>query len=433
MPVEVIFPRVDMEMTSGRIAQWHAKDGDTVAEGAPLFEIETDKAAMEIDAPASGTLRLQPLAPDATIPVGAAVAWIVAPGETWSPPSAPPTETRPRAEAPATAPAPAAAPASAPVATETKLLRATPLARREAAQCGLDLAAIVGSGPRGRVRHADVLEALAGRAAAAPPAPSPPTVPLRHGVGLHLERFGPAKGVPVVLLHGFGADLSNWRAVWRLLEAGRPVVAVDLPGHGRSAPAGVRHAELVDAVVAALRQEGIERFHLVGHSLGGAVALGIADMLPGLVRSLGLLAPVGFGPEIDAGFLAGFLAAERAESLLPWLHRLVADPALISDGFLRATLRAQTEPGRRDYQRTLVASLFPDGTQALALRGILDGLAVPAKVIWGQADAIIPARHARGLPPHVAVHLAPGVGHLPHLEAPALVARLIGELAAAGQ
>ena len=426
MPVEVIFPRVDMEMTSGRIAQWHAQDGATVAAGAPLFEIETDKAAMEIEAPASGTLRIQPHEAGATIPVGAPVAWIVAPGETWTPAPVAPT-------APPVAPAGnkvAPAPSPSPVAADARLLRATPLARREAAQHGLDLAAIAGSGPRGRVRHSDVLEALAERA---PPPPAPPTIPTGRADGLHLERFGPAQGVPVVLLHGFGAELSNWQPVWRLMEAARPVVAVDLPGHGRSPAGGVRLAELVDAVVAALRQAGIERFHLVGHSLGGAVALGIADMLPGLVRSLGLLAPAGFGPEIDAAFLAGFVAAERAESLRPWLHRLVADPALITDGFLRATLRAQAAPGRRDYQRALADSLFPDGTQALALRGLLDGLAVPAKVIWGQADAITPARHARGLPAHVAVHLAPGTGHLPHLEAPALVARLLGELAAAGQ
>ncbi len=426
MPVEVIFPRVDMEMTAGRIAQWHAEDGETVAAGAPLFEIETDKAAMEIEAPASGTLRRRALTEGATIPVGAPVAWIVGPGESWTGALATPL--------PAQAPAPVreATPAIAPVtAAPDALTRATPLARREAARHGLDLPAIRGSGPRGRVRHADVQAALADGAAPAPTPPQP-AVP-QVGGGLHLERFGPALGMPVVLLHGFGADLSNWRAVWRELEAARPVIAVDLPGHGRSAPAGTRHAELIEAVVAALLQAGVERFHLLGHSLGGAIALGVADMLPGVVRSLGLIAPAGFGPEINAAFLAGFVAAERAESLRPWLHRLVADPAVVTEGFVAVTLRTQAEPGRRAYQRALLASLFPDGTQVLALRGLLDGLAVPVKVIWGQADAIIPARQARGLPPHVALHLLPGIGHLPHLEAPGLIARLAGELAAAGQ
>ena len=79
MPIEVILPKVDMDMATGKIAKWHVKDGDAVRKGALLFEIETDKAAMEIDAPGDGIIRNITAAEGAVIPVGQTVA--LTPGE----------------------------------------------------------------------------------------------------------------------------------------------------------------------------------------------------------------------------------------------------------------------------------------------------------------------------------------------------------------
>src|SRR5688500_4402422 len=84
MAVEVILPKVDMEMESGQISRWYAKDGDAVTKGQVLFEIETDKAAMEVDAPSSGILRNVTAAEGTTVPVGQAVAWIFAEGEAYT-------------------------------------------------------------------------------------------------------------------------------------------------------------------------------------------------------------------------------------------------------------------------------------------------------------------------------------------------------------
>ena len=81
MPVEVILPKVDMDMATGRISRWYVEDGAAVKKGDVLFEIETDKAAMEIDAPASGTIRDITGKEGVDIPVGEAVAWIYAEGE----------------------------------------------------------------------------------------------------------------------------------------------------------------------------------------------------------------------------------------------------------------------------------------------------------------------------------------------------------------
>jgi len=81
MAVEVILPKVDMDMETGKILRWYKQAGDVVSKGEPLFEMETDKAAMEVDAPASGILDDVNAPEGEDIPVGQAVAWIYAEGE----------------------------------------------------------------------------------------------------------------------------------------------------------------------------------------------------------------------------------------------------------------------------------------------------------------------------------------------------------------
>ena len=87
MAVEIVMPRVDMDMSSGRMGRWHAAEGAHVVKGATLFEIETDKAAMEVDAPASGVLKFVAASEGDVLPVGACIGWIVADGETFVPPA----------------------------------------------------------------------------------------------------------------------------------------------------------------------------------------------------------------------------------------------------------------------------------------------------------------------------------------------------------
>ena len=89
MAVEIVMPRVDMDMSSGRMGRWHAAEGAHVVKGATLFEIETDKAAMEVDAPASGVLKFVAASEGDVLPVGACIGWIVAEGENFVPPQRP--------------------------------------------------------------------------------------------------------------------------------------------------------------------------------------------------------------------------------------------------------------------------------------------------------------------------------------------------------
>ena len=163
MATEVILPKVDMDMSTGTIAVWHVKDGDTVKKGQPLFDIETDKAAMEIESPAEGVIRIGNAPVKAVVPIGTVVALVYGASEEAKPFTG--GVAAPAAAAPAVVdvakPAAAQPAAAAPATDANGKVRATPLARRLAKQQGIALAALSGSGPRGRIVSADIATAKA--------------------------------------------------------------------------------------------------------------------------------------------------------------------------------------------------------------------------------------------------------------------------------
>ncbi|MGL5448509.1 MAG: dihydrolipoamide acetyltransferase family protein [Rhabdaerophilum sp.] len=162
MPVEVILPKVDMDMETGTIEAWKVVEGEAVTEGQLIFEIGTSKAVMEVEAPASGIIRRISAKQGETVAVGASVAWIYGVNEA--------IEAKPLAIGQVTSlPKAAANDAVAPSASHTlptayeQGIRATPLARRIAREAGISLADVRGSGPRGRIGEADIRAHLAGR------------------------------------------------------------------------------------------------------------------------------------------------------------------------------------------------------------------------------------------------------------------------------
>ncbi len=145
--IEVIMPKVDMAMTEGTIALWRYRAGEIVRAGEPLFDITTDKADVEVEAPASGTLWDVRAVAGQTILIGQPVAFILAPGEQ------PPTDAE-RTQLPIShLPSPISH-------LPSSKLRATPLARKLCRERGLDLRQIQGSGPSGRIGRQDVLAFL---------------------------------------------------------------------------------------------------------------------------------------------------------------------------------------------------------------------------------------------------------------------------------
>ncbi len=429
MAVEIVMPRVDMDMSSGRMGPWHAAEGAHVVKGATLFEIETDKAAMEVDAPASGVLKFVAASEGDVLPVGACLGWIVADGEDFVPsePSPQPSPEgregalpmRSDPQGPRDSPSRDARAIGRPVPMDKDARpRATPAARRVARERGVRLDDVSGSGPHGRVQLRDL-------------GPRGPFA--RSASSIHRLWLQRAAGAPIVFLHGFGADLNGWRAVQRLLPKSRPALAIDLPGHGLS-PLGenANFSALVEAARAVMIEEGVREAHLVGHSLGAAVATQVAHEPQVTALSLMLIAPAGLGEETNGAFFAGFLQADTEAALTPWLHMLVVDPATLGGALARTTLRQRRERPLAAEQRRLAEAILAGGRQGFQVRDLLAAPRAPTKIVFGIEDRITPAHHADGLSGLIALHRFPGVGHMPHLEARREVAALIEELAGAG-
>ncbi len=203
MPTNILMPALSPTMEKGNLAKWLKKEGDTIKSGDIIAEIETDKATMEVEAVDEGVLA-KIVVPEGTadVAVNEVIGVIAGEGEDAKSVSAPAKGDAPKAEAPKAEPAkaeaaPAAAPAkaaeapatSAPAKSDGSRAFASPLARRIAKDAGLDLNAIKGSGPHGRIVEKDVEAAKAGggakaapaAAAAATPAAKPAAAPLASG------------------------------------------------------------------------------------------------------------------------------------------------------------------------------------------------------------------------------------------------------------
>ncbi len=196
MSINILMPALSPTMTEGKLAKWHVKVGDEVKSGQVICEIETDKATMEVEAVDEGKVGEIVVDEGAEgVKVNAVIAILLEEGETevakGAAPAAAPAAAS--AAAPAAAPAPAAVPAPAPapaVSSGGARIFASPLAKRIAAEKGLNLAGIKGSGPNGRIVKADVENAKPGAAPAAAPAPRPATAP------------APSAGQPVFVAPG---------------------------------------------------------------------------------------------------------------------------------------------------------------------------------------------------------------------------------------
>ncbi len=189
MAISVVMPALEMAQENGKLLAWRKKEGESVAKGEPLLEIETDKAVVEIEAPGDGILAGVTAEVGAVIPVGETIAWLVAPGE------------KPPAKAVTAAPAArgtSAAQAAAATPTQTRsaavagvAAQISPKARRLAKELGVEIAGIQGTGPDGTITSEDVqaaANAKSGGAPAASAAATAATEPLSQLARLMAER-----------------------------------------------------------------------------------------------------------------------------------------------------------------------------------------------------------------------------------------------------
>lgn len=418
---DIVVPATGGEyMDAVVVVEWRTQPQETVSEGQVVAIVETAKTTIEIEAPAAGTLIELLAQPGEEVDVGSALARMQLKGAST-------TADMPVEQAEAAADAQPATQsetsASADTVSAARMtgdggrIIASPAARKQAQALGISLVSLQASSPSGRIKLRDL---------------PVHDVSLEYTADsdLYIERRGSGNGTPLIFIHGYGADLLGWTPLVGKLSANTPICLLELPGHGRSsaiAPGSDVHA-MVNQVAATLKRAGIETGHLIGHSLGGAVAIALAANTGFQAASLCLIAPAGLGPDVNGEFLAGIARANSTDSLHPWLRQLTSNGRLVDRTFAEMAMKQRSDPQLRHRQLEMASTLFPDGTQATDLRAALHTLQVPCRIIWGRDDAIIPWRHAWEAGWRAGVHLMPAVGHLPHIEAPAEVACILADL-----
>lgn len=250
-------------------------------------------------------------------------------------------------------------------------------------------------------------------------------------VTLRVVRGG--RGIPVIMLHGYGESLMSWRGVFDRVAAVADAIALDLPGFGLSdkPSTGYHNDRMAAAVLGAMDSLGLPEAVLVGHSMGGAVALSIALRAPQRVRGLVLLAPA-----VSASGWTLPIPSDSARTS-DWLRRAVAgyetmrprftgphDPSWLAETDSALSYTPAADPA---YVVALQAVLREFDFDYLS-RSQAAGLRIPTLLIWGEFDPTVPPAVGRALAatiPAARLEILRRRLHRPHVEQPADIANLI--------
>ncbi|HKE78488.1 MAG TPA: acetoin dehydrogenase dihydrolipoyllysine-residue acetyltransferase subunit [Solirubrobacteraceae bacterium] len=355
-------PKWGLSMTEGRLLEWLVDEGDEVAVGDEVAEVETDKLNGPVESPVAGILRRRVAALGETIPVGGLLGVI---------------------------------------------------ADRDANDADID--AFV----------ADFQASFVPGESEEDAGPQPETVDVAAGT-LRYLRQGEGGDAVVLLHGFGGDLNNWLFAAPPLAEGHTVYAVELPGHGGSSKDVGPGDLDfLVGAVTEFLDALDLDRVHLVGHSLGGLVAASVALRDPGRARSLTLVDSAGLGEEINGEYLRGFVDAGTRRELKPALELLYADPGQVTRQLVDDVLKYKRIDGVDVALRSIADHVFGDGRQHALVADRLAELGVPLLVVWGEQDRIIPAQHARHVPESAEVHVLADSGHSPHLEAPGEVNRVI--------
>ena len=424
-------PKWGLAMKTGLVVAWLKRPGEAVRQGEPVVEIESEKATNEVDAPASGTLRWIEVPEGEKAPVGAALAVIAAAGEELSDEQVAALLRedaeikRQRAAQAGHAGAATATPTGASRTARTPAVAggrvsASPAARRLAQELSVDLAAVTGTGPGGMIGREDVLRAAEeGQAAAGESEECTVSV---NGIATHCLLAGPTNARHVVFIHGLGGSLATWALNLSAFAGKFRLCALDLTGAGDSDKPVTDYsvAALANFLARFLDALGPEwqRTSLVGHSLGGAVALAFAGQHPERVERLVLVDSAGLGTEIDGETLDLVSSVPTPEHIRAELTRFFADPTMVQQSLVAQIQQQRTQPGAYEALLATKDAAFGGGQQHYDLRATLAGLSQPVLAIWGEADGVIPVAHAEAVRQAANGHveILAHCGHCPHIE-----------------
>lgn len=355
---KVTMPKWGLSMKSGKITSWFVAEGDEVAEGDDLADIDTDKIAGALESPGPGVVRRITAETDEDIPVGGTIALI--------------------------------APADVP---EELIDEAARAAREELDSGAVDEVAgpVLGAV---RVSGRTISYATLGTAEE--------TVLLVHGYGgdknswlFVQEPLSARATVHTIDLPGHGDSTKD-------------------VGDGSL-------DTLADALLGFLEERGIQHVHLVGHSLGGAVVTAAAAREPGKVASLTLVAPAGYGGTINADYLRGFASASSRRELRPHLAQLFADPGHVTRQLADDLMKFKRLDGVQQALDSLLGTLLDGDRPGIDAAGLLQEFTGPVRVVWGRADQVLPAANAAALEGRAPVTYVDDAGHMVHMEQPSAV------------
>lgn len=359
----VTMPKWGLSMEEGTLVAWHRQQGESVAAGEDLIDVETTKITNTIEAPATGIVRRVLVAPGTIAACGTPLGVI--------------------------------GPADASDA---------------------DIDRIVAERPD--------IGAQSGITALATPEPSTVDVTSSDGSTTRIRYLDTGSGdETIILIHGFGGDLENWMFNQPVWSRHHRVIALDLPGHGASGKGvGDGSAGWLATVVGKLLDAiAPGPVHLVAHSFGAIVARHVAQADPERVRSFTAIAPADLG-RVSRAYIEGFLGARRRSELMAVTAMLFADKALATRDMAEALLRYKRLDGVMPALAAIDAANFHvDGADpsaaawwrrigdgALLVRGGQDEVITPNDEIWSDADTA-----AAGIE---TLDIATA-GHMPHLEA----------------
>lgn len=343
-------PKWGMSMSEGKVTKWLVNEGDAIATGMEILEIETDKIANVVESQLSGVLRRKVAAEGETLPVGALLGVLA-----------------------------------------------------DASVADADIDSFVDAN-RVAAAETESEQSLLARIQV-------------DGRAINIMDSGGDSTRAFLLVHGFGGDLNNWLFNFAELSHHLRTVAIDLPGHGRSAKdvGDGSAAGLVAAVDGVIDALGLKEVHFVGHSLGGLVVALAAIARPSIAGSVTLLAPAGLATAVDQSFLAAFIEADSRKEMKGVLSRLFFDPSVVTRDMVDDVLQYKRTDGVTAALGLLADNALAKRTPGQELAPRLGDLSLPVTVLWGTKDSVIPMPDMAGSA--IEISAVAEKGHMLHMEA----------------
>lgn len=264
-----------------------------------------------------------------------------------------------------------------------------------------------------------------------------------NGLELAWREAGPADGEPLLLIHGLAESSRTWDAMLpALVERGHRVIAVDLLGHGRTSTPRIADYSIPGLSVAVrdlLLLLELDSVTLVGHSLGGGIALQLAYLWPELVGRVVLVSSGGLGRTVGTllrlasipvpiGPLMALPINRLTATAVRRFHRRLGSDHPKTEDWVRVFEGLADPARRRAFLRLVRGAIDLRGQQVAAIDRLHLADSQPLLIVWGEDDAIVPVGHGRRAHALVAdsrLEVLPDTGHFPHLDHPERVAQMI--------